>query len=177
MTDVALDLDIGEANPASRLEALFRHIAETRMAGMAMVNPALTVETLGFRPLGPDWVGVLITPWSMNLICLPGANVIWEASTSGTQRTLELPSGNYEFLTAHETDFGPYLSSSLFSPMFDFTDMDQARAVATAVLDEIFTPQTVEPPPPPAQGLNAKLEQPLSRRGFLGAFLKQGNPP
>lgn len=166
-------------SPAGRLEAAFRHIAETRMAGMAMVNPALAVEAVGFRPLGQEWVGVLITPWSMNLIALPAADTPdshWEEAPSGTKRERELPSGTYEFLTAHEAALGPYLTSSLFSPMFDFADMDQAREVATAVLDEIFTPQVPEVPPPPAPGLSTKLEQPVSRRGFLGAFLGQGSP-
>jgi len=168
-------LQKGES-PAGRLEAVFRHIADTRMAGMAMVNPALTVEAVGFRLMGQDWVGVLITPWSMNLVCLPGPATVWEETASGTRRDLELPSGTYDFLTAHEAALGPYLTSSLFSPMFEFADMDQARAVATAVLDEVFTVQVVETPRPPAPGLSTKLEQPVSRRGFLGAFLGQGNP-
>lgn len=168
MTDTAND-------PSCRLQAAFRHIADTRMAGMAMVNPALAVEAVGIRPWNGDWVGVLITPWSMNLICLPATDAEWEALPSGTKREVELPSGSYEFLTAHEDALGPYLTSSLFSPMFDFSDMGQARAVATAVLDEIFAPQAQESAPAPV--LTTKLEQPVSRRGFLGAFLGQGNPP
>lgn len=167
--------DANLSSPSDRLEATFRHIAATRMAGMAMVNPALAVEAVGFRALGQDWVGVLITPWSMNLLCLPGPDTEWKEAPSGTKKELELPSGAYEFLTAHEDALGPYLTSSLFSPMFDFADMDQARAVATAALSEVFTSQAPEMPAPPLPGLTTKLEQPVSRRGFLGAFLGQGN--
>ncbi|MCP5277401.1 MAG: [NiFe]-hydrogenase assembly chaperone HybE [Thiobacillus sp.] len=163
-------------NPAARLEAAFRHIAETRMAGMAMVTPALTVEAVGFRPWGPDWVGVLITPWFMSLVCLPGPNAAWEETSSGSNRDLELPSGTYGFLTAHEDALGPYLTSSLFSPMFGFEDMDQAREVATAALAEVFTPQAPQAPAPSLPGLTGKLEQPVSRRGFLGAFMGQNRP-
>lgn len=166
--------DVHVASPPERLETVFRHIAATRMAGMAMVNPALAVEAVGFRPLGQDWVGVLITPWSMNLVCLPGPETGLETSSSGTRRDLDLPSGTYEFLTAHEESLGPYLTSSLFSPMFDFADMAQAREVASVVLAEVLTPLAPEAPPPPAPGMGAKLEQPVSRRGFLGAFLGQG---
>lgn len=164
-------IDAKFSNPSKQLEAIFRHIAATRMAGMAMVNPALTVEALGFRVLGQDWVGVLITPWSMNLICLPSTDTEWKESLSGTRRALELPSGVYEFLTAHEDALGPYLTSSLFSPMFDFADMDQVRDVATAVLAEVFTPQAPEMTAPALPGLTTRLEQAVSRRGFLGAFL------
>lgn len=161
-------------SPAGRLEATFRHIAQTRMAGMAMVNPALAVEAVGFRPVGTDCVGVLITPWSMNLICLPGADIAWKDASSGTKQDLELPSGTYEFLTAHEEGLGPYLTSSLFSPMFEFAHMDQAREVAAAVLAEVFTPQAAQPAALPPSGLTDRLEQTVSRRGFLGAFMGQG---
>lgn len=118
---------------------------------------------------------VLITPCSMNLICLPGPHTDWEEAPSGTRRVMELPSGTYEFLIAHEEALGPYLTSSLFSPMFEFAGMDQAREVATAVLAEVFTPQAPETPAPPLPGLATQLEQPVSRRGFLGAVLGQGN--
>lgn len=164
-------------NPAPRLEAAFRHIAATRMAGVAILNTALEVEAYGFRRWGEDWIGVLITPWFMNLICLPGPDSAWEEASSGTKREMELPSGRYEFLTAQEDELGPYLTRSLFSPMFDFADMARAREVATASLAEIFT--QAEPSAPEARpvGLTAKLEQPVNRRGFLSALLGPLNRP
>jgi [NiFe] hydrogenase assembly HybE family chaperone len=171
---------------AARLEQVFRQIAATRMAGVSLLNPALAVEAVGFRPWHGDWVGVLVTPWFMNLICLPGPDAAWETRASGTRLDRELPSGVYEFLAADEDELGPYLSSSLFSPMFEFPDMDQAREVARAVLDELFTP--VAEAPAEAQsnpkanteaetaGLTAKLAQPVSRRGFFGALLRSEGP-
>lgn len=161
-------------NPSTTLEAVFRRIAATRMAGIGLLNPALDVEAVGFRPWHGGWVGVLITPWFMNLICLPGPEAAWEELSSGSKKDVELPSGSYEFLAADEEELGPYLTSSLFSPMFEFPDMDRARAVAAASLEEIFTPAPPAPAPPPV-GLTAKLEQPVSRRGFFGALLRPGD--
>jgi len=77
--------------PAQRLQQLqhlFEQIASTRMAGLPILHPALRVETLGFEPLPmdalpqepaapaglqaqPELLGILITPWFMNLLCLP----------------------------------------------------------------------------------------------------------
>jgi [NiFe] hydrogenase assembly HybE family chaperone len=158
-------------SPETALAAAFRHIAATRMRAMPLCNPALSVEAIGFRDWRNDRVGVLITPWSMNLICLPGPDSRWQPASSGSPHSLPLPSGDYDFLNAQEDAIGAYLSSSLFSPMFEFADMAQARSVAEAVLAEVFT--AVEPAAPavPAEGMTAKLEQPLSRRGFLGALL------
>jgi [NiFe] hydrogenase assembly HybE family chaperone len=165
---------VASGSPASRLEAVFRRIAATRMAGVGLLNPALDVEAVGFRPWHGDWVGILITPWFMNLICLPGPEAVWEERSSGSKQDVELPSGSYEFLAADEEELGPYLTSSLFSPMFEFPDMDQAREVAAASIEEIFTPAPPVPAPPPV-GLSAKLDQPVSRRGFLGALLRPGD--
>ena len=168
-------------DPAPRLEAIFRAIAGSRMAGVSILNPALEVEAVGFRRWGDDWVGVLITPWFMSLICLPDAASAsetppWQTQAHGTKREVELPSGTYEFLSAHEDELGPYLTSSLFSPMFAFPDMIQAREVAATVLAEVFSlpePDAALVARPPV-GLVARLEQPVSRRGFLGALLRPG---
>ena len=166
-------------NPAAILEPAFRQIAATRMAGVSLLNAALQVEAVGFRHWRDDWIGVLITPWFMSLICLPGPDASREPMSSGTRIDVALPAGDYEFLFAHEEALGHYLTSSLFSPMFEFADMAQAREVAEAVLVEVFKPAETQPPPPaPAAsvGLTAKLEQPLSRRGFFGALLRPGSP-
>jgi [NiFe] hydrogenase assembly HybE family chaperone len=163
-------------SPASRLETVFRHIADTRMAGVALLNPALAVEAAGFRRWGDSWVGVLITPWFMSLICLPDAASAWPIDASGTKRDVALPSGSYAFLCAHEVALGPYLTSSLFSPMFEFPDMDRARTVAAAAIAEVFTmpePEMASVAHAPA-GLADRLAQPVSRRGFLGALLRPG---
>lgn len=156
------------------LEAAFRHIAATRMRDMPLCNPALRVEAIGFREWRNDRVGVLITPWSMNLICLPGPDTLWQPASSGSTQRLPLPSGDYDFMNAHEDAIGAYLSSSLFSPMFEFSDMAQARAVAEAVLAEAFTAAQPEPAIAPAESMTEKLDKPISRRGFLGVLLPGG---
>ena len=61
------------------LEAVFRRIATTRMRGVPVLNPALSVQAIGFGPdplrtapdAAPTMLGVLVTPWFMNLLRLP----------------------------------------------------------------------------------------------------------
>ncbi len=162
------------ATSPAALEQVFLQIAATRMRDMPLCNPALRVVAYGFRTWRNDTVGILITPWCMNLICLPGPNSPWQPAFSGSPHSLPLPSGEYDFLGAEEDAIGTYLSSSLFSPMFEFADMAQAKAVADAVLAEVFAVAEPQVPVVPADGLTAKLEQPLSRRGFFGALLRGG---
>ena len=36
------------------------------MQGLAIVNPALEVEAVGFAPWQDHWLGVMVTPWFMS---------------------------------------------------------------------------------------------------------------
>lgn len=149
-------------NPSTLLQATFEHIAATRMAGVPILNPALRVEAVGFQPWQQGWLGVLITPWFMNLMFLPPAGQ--PRIATGKRLHFALPSGDYEFLAGEEDRLGPYLASSLFSPMHEFAHPDDARAVAEAVMAEVMTP--------PAAAVAATSDQPdAGRRAFFRRLL------
>jgi [NiFe] hydrogenase assembly HybE family chaperone len=170
------DTDTTGVSPAE-LKTVFQHIAETRMAGLPILNPNLAVEIVGFRDWQSESIGVLITPWFMNLVCLPGSGEPEPAVPSGSSRRRTLPSGEVEFLTASDERIGPYLSCSLFSPMNDFQDMDTAVQVAEAVMVEFFKPLAAEPAPVSPPLISERLAQPVSRRGFLSALLPRDPTP
>ncbi|BAL96924.1 HupJ protein, putative [Rubrivivax gelatinosus IL144] len=140
------------------LEAAFGEIAATRMRGLPFLNPRLAVQAVGFAPhTGEDGeaaVGVLLTPWFMNLVRLPAG----AALAVGAKADREFGGRVFEFIGAHEPRCGGYEACSLFSPVTEFAD--QAAAVATArELLTLLRPAAV--PPPPAR------EPVPSRRGFL----------
>ncbi len=56
---------------ATTLEHRFRQIERTRMTGVPVVNDKLAVRAIGFRPWREHWLGILLTPWFMNLMLLP----------------------------------------------------------------------------------------------------------
>jgi [NiFe] hydrogenase assembly HybE family chaperone len=120
------------------LVAAFERIAVTRMAGMPLCNPALAVEAVGFRPWGEGQVGVLVTPWCINLVLLPGAEA--GALASGVRLAVAFPSGSYEFMGGEEPECGAFRFCSLYSPPDDFADAAQARAVALEVMAQLFLP-------------------------------------
>jgi [NiFe] hydrogenase assembly HybE family chaperone len=120
------------------LVAAFQRIAETRMAGMPLCNPALAVEAAGFRAFGGGQAGVLITPWSINLVLLPAAGTA--ALAFGERASVGFPSGSYEFMGADEPECGAFRFCSLFSPPDEFSDQEQARAVALAIMAQLFQP-------------------------------------
>ena len=141
------DLDVGCAmtgNPASRLEAAFGAVYEQRMQGLPFVNAALAVEAVGFRPWNGHWLGVLITPWFMNLVLLPDDDAAWPALRAGEKCGQSFPAGVFEFIAGREGTLGEYLACSLFSPMFEFADHETAHLVAAAAREALFDATNLE---------------------------------
>lgn len=141
-------MNIWADSPAAALERAFGAIARTRMAGLPICNPELAVEALGFRrgPAG-QWVGMLITPWAVNLLCLPGEADTWPAVPAGGRHDWHFPSGDYEFTVAKEEQLGIYHLCSLFSPALEFESHAAARLTAMAALDALFAaPPAVQVP-------------------------------
>jgi [NiFe] hydrogenase assembly HybE family chaperone len=163
------------ATRAAALQAVFQHIAVTRMAGLALCHPALRVEAVGFRrdEASGGAVGVLVTPWFMNLVWLPPAapapGAVADAPCPqpppgllpGALRARRIGAQAFDFIGAHEDGIGPYESCSLFSPMFEFADQTAARATAEAVLAMLW--------PPRGLGTPADAPDPLAVRALPGA--------
>ncbi|WP_298235021.1 [NiFe]-hydrogenase assembly chaperone HybE [uncultured Azohydromonas sp.] len=125
------------------LVAAFEHIARTRMAGVPLLHAALRTEAVGFQPQADDdgeagLLGVLVTPWFMNLLWLPGAQAAPLAL--GATRPRRLGGETLSFLGGEEGGCR-FEACSLFSPMFEFADQHAARAVALAALGHLRQPQ------------------------------------
>jgi [NiFe] hydrogenase assembly HybE family chaperone len=152
-------------NPAEAVESAFIAIAGGAMRDMPLNNPTLRVEAVGFSLWQDHWVGVLITPWAMNLMLLPCGNPELRVLGGSAVQHWRFPCGAYEFHGGWLEGLGPYQSCSLFSPPAEFPDQDSARAVALEIMAALFRPEA-ELRPAPAT---------LSRRAFLrGNFGKAG---
>lgn len=142
----------------------YRRVESERMQGIPILNPALSVQALGFRLADEEDAvaeGVLITPWFMSLVRLP-LDVQDHAGRVGRKRVLAFGNERFDFIGAHDPAVGFHEACALFSPMADFRDQDQARETAQAVLDQLR-------PAPPAP---APVAEPLpARRAF---FLARG---
>ena len=144
------------------LRTLYEHVAATRMADIPILHPRLAVHAEGFEaePGGRVALGVLLTPWFMNLVRLPLAGDEPMAA-SGVTATRAVGGERLDFIGAFEEGFGRYEACSLFSPMFEFEDQAAAVATARAVLAELRKP----PPPPPADAPQASRRALLFGRG------------
>ncbi len=165
-------------DPAPLLEAAFRRIQAETMADVPILNPALSVEAVGFARWQNHWLGILITPWFMNLVLVPGAAETWQSVAPGLRRFLRFPSGDFAFLGSDEAELGEFQSCSLFSPMGEFVDQAGAREVARAALEALQSDPAAVPPAPGKEAFEdpqkAALDRPMSKREFLGSVLRRG---
>lgn len=152
-------------NPASLLERCF---AERR--DQPAVNPLLTCRAVAFSRYRGDWLGVLITPWFMDIFLLPGGGDLWGDIPAGQRRYVELPQGTVPFLAADEPMIGPYQHSPLVAPVSALPDMAAALTLAHEVMRGIsgeVSPRAVASTNPEAQRVSAANPEANSRRGFL----------
>jgi len=122
----------------TRLVEHFTRIYRERMRCLPIVNERLAVEAVGFRQSGMHEVGVLMTPWFMNLVLLPGTSE-WDSALPGSEVEYEFPGEPGQFIVNRDDTLGIYLSTILFRTMSDFPDQDLARAVAGEILERLFT--------------------------------------
>ncbi|MEM9168471.1 MAG: [NiFe]-hydrogenase assembly chaperone HybE [Pseudomonadota bacterium] len=136
------------ATMADRLEALERAYrqAEKAIVGLPVHNGALDIALVGFRPHGDAFVGVVTTPWCMNVASLPQDPDAPAPGALGSKRQHAFPSGGYTFVLGRMEGVGFVETCSLFSPMDEFADHAATLAAAQAAVDGLF--EYEEPPAP-----------------------------
>jgi [NiFe] hydrogenase assembly HybE family chaperone len=176
-------------DPSAALEAAYRRVQGTRMAGLPFLNDRLGVEAVGFAPWKAHWLGVVVTPWFMNLVVTPRDAAQWRSLPPGEKRRYRFPAGDYDFISASEDGVGEFFMCSLFSPVTEFDDQATARFVAQHALAALLDPanderakqaqpEAADAAPGPIAQMGEALERPLSRRDVLrGRFLAKADEP
>jgi [NiFe] hydrogenase assembly HybE family chaperone len=136
------------------LVARYEAIYQDRMRDLPIVNPRLAVEAVGFDRWEDQDLGILITPWFMNLVLLPDSDRLAEVP-QGTQIECRFPSGPCELTVYQDEELGCYLAAVLFRTVADFPDQETAVAIAEEALAQIVTDAP------------EKETEKVSRRGLL----------
>jgi [NiFe] hydrogenase assembly HybE family chaperone len=104
------------------------------MAGLALLNPALRVQALGFERWQGHWLGALVTPWFLNIVLVPGDAGSWRPAGEGERVFHRFGAGDFAFLGGSEPELGEFQGCALISPMAGFDDQAGACATARAAL-------------------------------------------
>ncbi|QBM26323.1 [NiFe]-hydrogenase assembly chaperone HybE [Hydrogenophaga pseudoflava] len=152
----------------STLVQFYRLVQTERMQGVPILNPALSVEAVGFQ-WGDDGQtvaeGVLITPWFMSLVRLPRA-VEGHGGRVARKAVHSFGNERFEFIGAHDPAVGYHETCALFSPMGGFATQAQAVDTAEASLALLRPAPT---PAPAAEPVPARRAFFTGRRGAPGA--------
>lgn len=143
---------INSKETVTALVRQFETIYDEHMRDLPIVNARLKVEGVAFQPFDDHQLGVLVTPWFMNLVLLPATDR-WAAGAQGSMTTLDFPSGKIDFAITQDEELGTYLSAVLFRSVADIPDQAMARQLARHVMQNLF--------------IEAKSERSLSRRDLL----------
>lgn len=147
-----------------RLKLVFQEIENTRMDGVPMLNNKLSVAAIGFEQHGDFYLGILLTPWFMNLMLLPVDVEAYKENSPvvGEKTSIMLPAGLVEFIVGFEENIGYSLSCSLFSPLFEFEDQGAALETAKTALAEVLNINTkiIDEDPGMTQIWAGKLPEP-----------------
>jgi [NiFe] hydrogenase assembly HybE family chaperone len=153
---------VHDLNPTDAVEQAFFRIQQERMADVPILNPALSVEAIDFQRWSGHWLGIVVTPWCMSVLLVPGEIDNWVSTGENKRRFIHFPAGDFAFLGSVEDELGEFQSCSLFSPMGKFSTQSEASMTARASLLGLLAP--VEPAP---KAEKVAPEPALSRRRFF----------
>ena len=122
--------------------AAFRAIHDDVFAGDSSVNAALEVEVLPVGtldgPFGEQSVLILITPWTLNGLVLPGRGLPESMDVAGQQRAL---------ITMELDAIGTYTQVNLVGDVSRYASQEQARTIATSMIPVLWAGLLPEPKP------------------------------
>jgi len=137
--------ELSPMGAAYHLEQLYEKIRLERMVGIPVLNDRIRVQAVGFRVWEGHVLGVLVTPWFMNLMLLPGQDDEWSSFRIGSKYLYTFAAGSFEFIFGEEPGLGHYKSCSMFSPMFEFESHEAAIIAAETIIPALFDAGNKEP--------------------------------
>jgi [NiFe] hydrogenase assembly HybE family chaperone len=128
------------SDPAvERLIERFEQI-EPRMRDLPFYNERLSTEAVGFRDWEGHRLGILITPWFINLILLPGEEDDWSTVDQGDQSDWHLPAETIRFTANRDEEDTDevFLAAPVFTNVIGVPDHEAAKNIAAQVLESLL---------------------------------------
>lgn len=75
------------------------------MADVPILNTALSVEAIDFQRWNGHWLGIVLAPWCMSVLMVPGSDIGWVSTAENTRHFVKFPAGDFAFLGGDEPEF------------------------------------------------------------------------
>lgn len=119
-------------DPAPRLVDQYERIAR-EMQGLPFYHKTMPIRAECALHEG-QWLGVVLTPWMLSVVVLPGPEQIWPVRPLASRLALQLPCGNLTFMVGELPGTGQLLSCSLMSPLDAHLGASEGEALVSSVL-------------------------------------------
>ncbi|WP_419796528.1 MAG: [NiFe]-hydrogenase assembly chaperone HybE [Terasakiella sp.] len=129
---------LSPSQAAEKLEACFNKIWKENMAGIQILNNDLVVEAVEFQQWDERVIGMMVTPWFINLIMLPKEGENWECTKLGEREKFNFPQKECPIMINEIEGFGFCKTYSLYSPVNDFPNPEAARIAAAIFLRDLL---------------------------------------
>lgn len=106
-----------DQDPQALVQAAFKRVSEQSMHDLSFLHPSMGVYASEFSLFENQWIGMVITPWMLSAIILPGPEQYWPHRVIGEKIGLALPYGEMTFTVGELEGLTQYLASSLMSPL------------------------------------------------------------
>lgn len=116
--------------PIAELETAFSNVLQNAMLDLSFIHPDMPICACGLQLFEGQWVGVMLTPWMMSAVILPGPDQVWPARGVGERLGLKLPFADLTFTVGRVDGLPQYLASSLMSPLDPKLNAAQGRKLA-----------------------------------------------
>ncbi len=123
-----------DLSPHVVVEKAFLTVAAEEMHDLPFLHPTMPVYVTPFTLFEGQWLGCVLTPWTLSLQIYPGPQQLWPQRKVGSKMALQLPYGEIPFTVGELPALGQYLSCSLMSPLERGLTADAGVALANNCL-------------------------------------------
>ncbi|TDQ59089.1 Tat proofreading chaperone HybE [Mesocricetibacter intestinalis] len=120
-------------NPAEKVRQEMQIIAQS-MQELPFYRQDISCYCPNFILFEQQWLGTLLTPWTMSVLVLPGPEQVWPAREIGDKITLQLPYKALTFTVSGIEAIPHYLSCSLQSPLHTALTQQQGEQLCNDCL-------------------------------------------
>lgn len=106
-----------DASPHASVQAAFEYIAREQMQDLPFLHASMPVFVPPFSLFEGQWVGGVLTPWTLSLTLFPGPQQVWPRRLVGEKLGLKMPYGEMVFTVGELGGVSQYCACSLMSPL------------------------------------------------------------
>jgi [NiFe] hydrogenase assembly HybE family chaperone len=124
-------------NPKALVEQTYQAIMDNDMIDMPFCDKNVPIYAAPFVVYEDQWLGVLLTPWTLSILLFPGFEQHWPQRKIGDKLAIEINAQHYTFMVNEQPQLGQYLACSLMSPVVGISNADGGKTLVKDLMNKL----------------------------------------